>query len=273
MSASDLTAADRTALKEVVAEKVGNVCGTNAAPACAASDVTVTVSRRAVAVLYIVVVCTAAAASAGAQTISSVSTAAMTTAIQAKTTNLASVSVTAVSSTTITTASTAPAEDAGSAEGDSSLVVIIVVVSVVVLVTIAGISYFMLRQQPKTAREISVQLKAIGSTMHPRGTAAPLRRFMVDQKDFLPRGDFSELEVIGEGSYCTVYKANFRGQTVAVKRAKTAVQTEIAEKTAKRELRVLMRFNHQNIVALRGVCMEDGKTCLLLQFAEQQSLR
>ena len=169
------------------------------------------------------------------------------------------------------------AEDGGS---DSSwIIIIIVVVMVVVVVTIAGISYFVLRKQLETAEETgeaseaSLELKALSSTMRPHGTAAQLRRFMVDVKEFLPLGDFSELDIIDEGSYCIVYKAMFREETVAVKRPKTTVDKEVAEKTAKRELRVLMRFNHQNIVALRGVCMQDGATCLLLQYAERQSLR
>jgi len=151
VSASALTAADRTALKEVVAEKVGNVCGANAASVCASSDVTVIVSRRAVMVSYRVAVYSAAAASIGAHAISLVSNDAMTSAIQAKTTNLASASVTAVRSTTTTPEPKTPAEDAGSAGGDLFLVIIIVV-AVVLLFIIAGIACFVLRRQSGNAR-------------------------------------------------------------------------------------------------------------------------
>ena len=137
-----------------------------------------------------------------------------------------------------------------------------------------------LRKQPENAKETgeategtSFELKALSSTMRARGTAAHLRRFMVEINEFLPHTDLSELDIINEGSYCTVYKATFRGETVAMKCAKTTVDKEVAEKTANRELRVLMRFNHPNIVALRGVCKQDGVTYLLLQFAERKSLR
>ena len=107
VTASELTAADRTALKEVVAEKVGSVCGANAASVCTTEDVTITISRRAVTVSYRVAVYSAAAASTGAQTISAVSATGMATSIQAKTTNLATASVTAVSPATAAAAPTA----------------------------------------------------------------------------------------------------------------------------------------------------------------------
>ena len=175
MSASALTAADRTALKEVVAEKVGNVCGANVASVCTSSDVTVVVFRRAVTVSYSVAVYSAAAASSGAQAISLVSTGAMTSAIQAKTMNLASASVTAVTSTTTTPAPMAHAEDAGSAGGDSFIVIILVVVGVL-LFTIAGIACCVLRRQSGNAKEAKASAEPgsvqIEMGVQPKSTAA-----------------------------------------------------------------------------------------------------
>jgi len=135
-----LNDADKTGIKEVIAAKVGPFCGPNAASACAASDVTITVVRRDATVTYTVAVFTSAAATSGATAIKAVSTTDMTTAVAAKGGNLASASVTAV---------TATAVSASSEDDSSSTGIIIGVAGAGVAVLGAVGAYFSLcREEP-----------------------------------------------------------------------------------------------------------------------------
>ncbi|KAG7158103.1 Mitogen-activated protein kinase kinase kinase 7-like, partial [Homarus americanus] len=66
------------------------------------------------------------------------------------------------------------------------------------------------------------------------------------------------LESIGKGSFGVVYKALWRGLTVAVKK----VETESEVNAFYNEVQQLARVQHENIIYLYGACVSDIHKCL-----------
>ena len=102
VTASQLTSADKTNIKQVLADALGNICGTTGVQACQAADIiTLSVTRRSASVAYSVNVATQAAANQGAANINSANTATLADAMRQKGGNLASVAgVTGVTAAT-----------------------------------------------------------------------------------------------------------------------------------------------------------------------------
>ncbi|XP_042241727.1 mitogen-activated protein kinase kinase kinase 7-like isoform X3 [Homarus americanus] len=76
------------------------------------------------------------------------------------------------------------------------------------------------------------------------------------------------LESIGKGSFGVVYKALWRGLTVAVKK----VETESEVNAFYNEVQQLARVQHENIIYLYGACVSDIHKCLVIEFADGGSL-
>uniref|UniRef100_A0A0C9S8N7 non-specific serine/threonine protein kinase n=1 Tax=Wollemia nobilis TaxID=56998 RepID=A0A0C9S8N7_9CONI len=81
--------------------------------------------------------------------------------------------------------------------------------------------------------------------------------------------DFTD--IIGEGGFGAVYRANLEGnRTVAVKRAtKTRIRDQ---KLFEEELSVLLRIRHPYLVSLIGFCFEREEQCLVFEFVPQGNL-
>ncbi|XP_055330930.1 mitogen-activated protein kinase kinase kinase 7-like [Paramacrobiotus metropolitanus] len=84
---------------------------------------------------------------------------------------------------------------------------------------------------------------------------------------------YSELhfeEIVGRGSFGVVYRAKWKGQTVAVKRAET--ETEI--QSFQIEARQLQRVCHPNIITVYGICADHtaNPLCLVMEYADCGSL-
>lgn len=171
-------------------------------------------------------------------------------------------------------------------EDDLMRLILLGTVGLTVLIFLGFVAYWA-RQQGRNAcrrrayqlcssrrNETLTEMKAVG--IIPRGTAL-LRMYEVSENDFLPPDGFDEMEEIGTGSYCIVYKGTLRGEqnneTVAVKRSRPELPPEQASKTVLRELKILSRFQHPNIVGLRAACITDHTHCLILQYAEKGHLR
>jgi mitogen-activated protein kinase kinase kinase 7 len=73
---------------------------------------------------------------------------------------------------------------------------------------------------------------------------------------------------LGKGSYGTVYRANWRSLSVAVK----VFQTEAERAAFAVELTQLSRVNHPNIVRLYGASTQHPNICLVMEYAECGSL-
>lgn len=94
---------------------------------------------------------------------------------------------------------------------------------------------------------------------------------MDNQTETIEEIDIKEiefLESIGKGSFGVVYKALWKGHTVAVKR----VETESEVNAFHNEVQQLARVNHENIIHLYGACMSDAHKCLVIEFADGGSL-
>lgn len=83
--------------------------------------------------------------------------------------------------------------------------------------------------------------------------------------------DFAMLEMVGSGTYGTVYKGlllSAGNQEVAIKKIKIEMENEGVPSTALREISLLQELNHSNIVKLLKVVCEDHKLYLLFELLQ-----
>ncbi|XP_051867600.1 mitogen-activated protein kinase kinase kinase 21 isoform X2 [Pristis pectinata] len=85
--------------------------------------------------------------------------------------------------------------------------------------------------------------------------------------------EFSQLslqEIIGVGGFGKVYRGTWRGQPVAVKAARRDPDEEAGAtaESARREARLFSMLRHRNIIALRGVCLQEPNLCLVMEYAQ-----
>ncbi|XP_078085591.1 mitogen-activated protein kinase kinase kinase 21 isoform X2 [Mustelus asterias] len=85
--------------------------------------------------------------------------------------------------------------------------------------------------------------------------------------------EFSQLslqEIIGVGGFGKVYRGTWRGQPVAVKAARRDPDEEAGAtaESARREARLFAMLRHRNIIALRGVCLQEPNLCLVMEYAQ-----
>uniref|UniRef100_W5UF66 mitogen-activated protein kinase kinase kinase n=1 Tax=Ictalurus punctatus TaxID=7998 RepID=W5UF66_ICTPU len=84
--------------------------------------------------------------------------------------------------------------------------------------------------------------------------------------------DFRELslqEVIGVGGFGKVYRGTWRGDLVAVKAARQDPDEDISvtAQNVRNEARLFAMLTHPNIIALKGVCLQEPNLCLIMEYA------
>ncbi|XP_035267629.1 mitogen-activated protein kinase kinase kinase 11 [Anguilla anguilla] len=84
--------------------------------------------------------------------------------------------------------------------------------------------------------------------------------------------DFTELsleEVIGVGGFGKVYRGTWRGGLVAVKAARQDPDEDISvtAQNVRQEARLFAMLTHPNIIALKGVCLQEPNLCLIMEYA------
>lgn len=89
--------------------------------------------------------------------------------------------------------------------------------------------------------------------------------------------DYGELvlkEVIGVGGFGKVNRAYWGDEEVAVKAARQSPEEDIDDtrKNVLQEAKLFWSLKHDNIVALKGVCLKPPKLCLVMEFARGGSL-
>ncbi|GAU98326.1 hypothetical protein RvY_09487 [Ramazzottius varieornatus] len=86
----------------------------------------------------------------------------------------------------------------------------------------------------------------------------------------IPYRDLQFKEVVGRGSFGVVYRAKWKGQIVAIKRAET--ETEL--QSFRMEVQQLQRVCHPNIITILGVSSDESQNplCLVMEFADCGSL-
>ncbi|XP_026741929.1 mitogen-activated protein kinase kinase kinase 11-like [Trichoplusia ni] len=87
-----------------------------------------------------------------------------------------------------------------------------------------------------------------------------------------PRVSFSELkleEVIGVGGFGKVYRGYWNDEVVAVKAARQDANEdiEVIKESVLQEARLFWVLQHENIVSLKGVCLEEPNLCLVMEYA------
>lgn len=91
-----------------------------------------------------------------------------------------------------------------------------------------------------------------------------------------PVVEFSEIEFIekiGEGQYGAVWKANCRGQVVAVKKFDSSTQRLNPLEELEREMRAYSSLaSHPNVVRFVGICLDPGNFCIMMEYLPKQSL-
>ncbi|XP_065563675.1 mitogen-activated protein kinase kinase kinase 11-like isoform X2 [Artemia franciscana] len=84
--------------------------------------------------------------------------------------------------------------------------------------------------------------------------------------------DFSELaleDIIGVGGFGKVYRGYWRNEVVAIKAARQDPDEDInvTLENVLQEAKVFWVLSHENIVALKGVCIEIPNLCLVMDYA------
>ncbi|XP_047534213.1 mitogen-activated protein kinase kinase kinase 9-like isoform X1 [Vanessa atalanta] len=87
-----------------------------------------------------------------------------------------------------------------------------------------------------------------------------------------PRVSFSELkleEVIGVGGFGKVYRGYWNDEVVAVKAARQDANEdiEVIKESVLQEAKLFWMLQHDNIVSLKGVCLEEPNLCLVMEYA------
>ena len=82
---------------------------------------------------------------------------------------------------------------------------------------------------------------------------------------------YEKIDVIGEGTYGTVYKARDTdtGEIYALKKIKLESEDEGIPSTAIREIALLKELQHPNIVRLVNVLHTDRKLTLVFEYLDQ----
>ncbi|XP_046647838.1 mitogen-activated protein kinase kinase kinase 11-like isoform X1 [Daphnia pulicaria] len=105
----------------------------------------------------------------------------------------------------------------------------------------------------------------VSSHRHRRGN-------LFDEDDQPIEIDFRELqleEVIGVGGFGKVYRGIWRNEVIAVKAARQDPDEDISLTldNVRQEALVFWRLHHENIVALKGVCLQEPNLCLVMEYA------
>lgn len=88
---------------------------------------------------------------------------------------------------------------------------------------------------------------------------------------------FSELELeelIGVGGFGKVYRGTWKNEEVAVKAARQDSDEDISVtiENVRQEAKLFWLLQHENIVSLKGVCLEIPNLCLVMEYAKGGSL-
>uniref|UniRef100_A0A7S3D888 Uncharacterized protein n=1 Tax=Palpitomonas bilix TaxID=652834 RepID=A0A7S3D888_9EUKA len=79
-------------------------------------------------------------------------------------------------------------------------------------------------------------------------------------------------DVLGEGAFSIVYEGEWLGRKVAIKKLKDGDMTDDGQKKFKKEITLLSRLEHANIVKYIGACFEPPNLCVITELLTRGSL-
>lgn len=88
----------------------------------------------------------------------------------------------------------------------------------------------------------------------------------IKEKTFALGKNIVALEKLGKGTYGSVYKAMRNGDPVAIKRMKLDVESEGIPSTALREIAILKKMNHPNIVRIMDLALTEKNIEVCLEY-------
>ncbi|XP_063934656.1 uncharacterized protein LOC135146428 [Zophobas morio] len=91
------------------------------------------------------------------------------------------------------------------------------------------------------------------------------------QDCLIATNNFSTENLIGKGGFGSVFRGTLKGTEVAIKILSPESSQGLAEFS--REIQILGKCRHRNLVSLTGICKEDNKLCLIYEYMPHGSLR
>lgn len=89
----------------------------------------------------------------------------------------------------------------------------------------------------------------------------------------IPSTDFQIGEEIGKGNYGTVFKGSWLGSVVAIKKLPLGKKGKHAQlNLIKKEIELLSRLRHPNLIQLMAYCIEPTKAMILMEYVEGSDL-
>lgn len=99
----------------------------------------------------------------------------------------------------------------------------------------------------------------------------PQPKSPIDPHFAIPYFDIMFDNVIGEGSFGTVYLGRWCEQPVAIKTLEGQLTSEDREQFI-REVNIMSRLRNRSITQFYGVCLESGRMCLVMEYMSMGSL-
>jgi predicted Ser/Thr protein kinase len=125
-------------------------------------------------------------------------------------------------------------------------------------------------KQQEQQEILRLQMGAIQSQLKAVVQVKPIKS-SIDEKHQIPYYDLVFESPLATGSFGSVYRGQWEGQTVAIKTLEGTL-TLREEQQFIREAAIMARLRHPNVTSFYGACLEDGRACLVMEFMEELSL-
>ncbi len=95
---------------------------------------------------------------------------------------------------------------------------------------------------------------------------------IVVQLEAIPSRDFSKGRFLGKGGFGQVFLGNWQATPIAVKELLVQIIDDQFLNMFKSEAQIMAQCQHPNIVRMFGICAEEGKLAILMEYLEKGSL-